>query len=63
MFADDTNSFFSESSYEKVFQVANEELKSIGDWLIAGKLSLNIKLITLCPALRIVSFLMNMLSS
>ena len=29
MFADDTNLFFSESSYEKVFQVANEELKSI----------------------------------
>ena len=29
MFADDANLFFSESSYEKVFQVANEELKSI----------------------------------
>ena len=28
VFADDTNLFFSESSYEKVFQVANEELKS-----------------------------------
>ena len=29
MFADDTNLFFSESCYEKVFQVANEKLKSI----------------------------------
>ena len=42
MFADDTNLFFSESSYEKVFQVANEELKSIDNWLTANKLSLNI---------------------
>ena len=35
MFADDTNLFFRESSYEKVFQVANEELKSIDNWLTA----------------------------
>ena len=42
MFADDTNLFSSESSYEKVFQVANEELKSIDNWLTANKLSLNI---------------------
>ena len=42
MFPDDTNLFFSESSYEKVFQVANEELKSIDNWLTANKLSLNI---------------------
>ena len=43
MFADDTNLFFSEGSYEKVFQVANEELKSIdNNWLTANKLSLNI---------------------
>ena len=42
MFADDTNLIFSESSYEKVFQVANEELKSIDNWLTANKLSLNI---------------------
>ena len=40
MFADDTNLFFSESSYEKVFQEANEELKSIDKWLTASKLSL-----------------------
>ena len=42
MFADDTNLFFSESSYEKVFQVANEELKSIDSWLKANKFFLNI---------------------
>ena len=42
MFADDTNLFFSESSYEKVFHVANEELKSIDNWLTANKLSVNI---------------------
>ena len=42
MFADDTNLFFSEISYEKAFQVANEELKSIDNWLTANKLSLNI---------------------
>ena len=42
MFADDTNLFFCKSSYEKVFQVANEELKSIDNWLTANKLSLNI---------------------
>ena len=64
MFADDTNLFFSENCYEKVFQVANEELKSIDNWLTANKLSLNInQLITLCSALQIVSFLVNILSS
>ena len=42
MFADDTNLFFSESCYEKVFQVANKELKSIDNWLTANKLSLTI---------------------
>ena len=42
MFADDTNLFFSESSYERVFQVANNELKSIDNYLTANKLSLNI---------------------
>ena len=42
MFADDTNLFFRESSYGKVFQVANEELKSIDNYLTANKLSLNI---------------------
>ena len=40
MFADDTNLFFSESCYEKVFQVVNEELKSIDNWLTANNLLL-----------------------
>ena len=64
MFADNTNLFFSKSSYEKVFQVANEELKSIDNWLTANKLFLNLnKTNTLCSAFRIVNFLVNMLSS
>ena len=42
MFADDTNLFFSENCYERVFQVANAELKSVDNWLTAKKLSLNI---------------------
>ena len=42
MFADDTNLFFSENCCEKVFQVANEELKSIDNWLTANKLSPNV---------------------
>ena len=36
MFADDTNLFFSESSYEKVLQVTNEKLKSIDNWFTAN---------------------------
>ena len=35
MFADDTNLFFSENCYERVFQVANAELKSVDNWLTA----------------------------
>ena len=42
MFADDTNMFFSENCNERVFQVANAELKSVDNWLTANKLSLNI---------------------
>ena len=42
MFADDTNWFFSENCYERVFQVANAELISVDNWLTANKLSLNI---------------------
>ena len=42
MFADDTNLFFSENCFERVFQVANAELKSVNNWLTANKLSLNI---------------------
>ena len=42
MFADDTNLFFNENCHERVFQVANPELKSVDNWLTANKLSLNI---------------------
>ena len=43
MFADDTNLFFSENCFERVFQVAKAELKSVDNWLTANKLSLNTK--------------------
>ena len=42
MFADDTNLFFSENCYKRVFQVANVELKNVDKWLTANKLSRNI---------------------
>ena len=42
MFADDTNVFFSEETFEKLFAVANQQLKNIDNWLISNKLSLNI---------------------
>ena len=43
MFADDTNVFFSEKIFEKLFAVANQQLKNIDNWLISNKLSLNIE--------------------
>ena len=42
MFADDTNVFFSEKTFEKLFAVANQQLKNIDNWLTSNKLSLNI---------------------
>ena len=42
MFADDTNVFFSEKNFEKVFAVANQQLKNIDNCLTSNKLSLNI---------------------
>ena len=42
MFADDTNLFFSETCYNQLFLVANEELTDVDHWLTANKLSLNI---------------------
>ena len=42
IFADDTNSFLSENCYERVFQVANAEFKSVNNWLTANKFLLNI---------------------
>jgi hypothetical protein len=42
LFADDTNVFLSNSSYEQLFKTANIELKSVSDWFRANKLSLNL---------------------
>ena len=41
MFADDTNLFLSHQNINTLFKIFNEELKKIGDWFKANKLSLN----------------------
>ena len=43
LFADDTNIFASNKSYEKLVQQLNLELVHVNDWFAANKLSLNIK--------------------
>ena len=62
MFADDTNLFFREKCYERVFQVANAELKSVdfGSQQINFRLIL-LKLITLCSAPLVANSLINIL--
>lgn len=42
MFADDTSISYATDSAEELQNVINSELKSLNDWLIANKLSLNI---------------------
>src|SRR5678815_1497408 len=42
LFADDTNVFLSNASYDQLFELANEELKAAYDWFKANKLSLNL---------------------
>jgi len=42
LFADDSNVFLSHSSYDKLIQLANEELSLAADWFKANKLSLNV---------------------
>ena len=42
MFAYDTNVCFSEKIFEKLFVVANQQLKNIDNWLTSNKLLLNI---------------------
>lgn len=42
LFADDTNVFLSNASYEQLFEVANAELKLASEWFRANKLSLNL---------------------
>ena len=42
MVADDTNVFFSEKTFKKLFAVANQQLKNIDNWLTSNRLSMNI---------------------
>src|ERR1043165_7700875 len=42
LFADDSNVFLSHSSYDKLIQLANDELSLAADWFKANKLSLNV---------------------
>ena len=43
MFANDVNPFYSHENINQLFTKVNEELKKIGDWFKANKLSLNNK--------------------
>ena len=43
LFADDTNLLFAEKSLKSLETVANKELECVCDWLLANKLTLNIK--------------------
>ena len=40
MFADDTNLFLSHQNINTLFKIFNEDLKIIGDWFKANKVSL-----------------------
>ena len=40
MLADDTNVFFSEKTFKKLFAVANQQLKNIDNWLTSNKVSI-----------------------
>ena len=42
LFADDTNFFYSASNIDDVTDVVNYELKQLGLWFRANKLSLNV---------------------
>jgi hypothetical protein len=43
MFADDSNVFFSHTSYDHLIQLVNSELMSASEWFISNKLTLNAK--------------------
>ena len=43
LFADDTHLFSSGKDIEKLYEVANEELNAIAEWLKVNRLSLNVK--------------------
>jgi len=42
LFADDTNVFLSHASYDRLIEIASQELKAATDWFKANKLSLNL---------------------
>src|ERR1043165_3682325 len=42
LFADDSNVFISHNSYENMYQLLNNELKTVSAWFKANKLSLNL---------------------
>ena len=48
LFADDTNLLYADKNLKLLETTVNAELCNIYDWLIANKLSLNIKKIQLC---------------
>ena len=43
MFTDDTDLFYSSGDIKNLFSIVNNELKSINEWLISNKLSLNVE--------------------
>ena len=43
LFADDTNLLYADKNLKSLETVVNEELRNIGNWLMANKLSLNVK--------------------
>ena len=43
MFADDTNLFFTHKDIRYLFQIVNQELEKINQWVFSNKLSLNIR--------------------
>jgi hypothetical protein len=42
-FADDTTVYMSHKNLNELYNIANEELVKLNDWLCANKLALNIK--------------------
>ena len=43
LYADDTNLLYADKNLRSLEITVNEELRSIGNWLMANKLSLNVK--------------------
>ena len=43
LFADDTNLLYADKNLRSLEVVVNEEFRNVGNWLMANKLSLNVK--------------------